>query len=83
MAAHACLKDFKTHSAMVVFLIGQFFFFFFFFISQTDDVIMGTVGDRRLILLLQGDRASKYNPVLEIRSPTDSLHDRIVYRKYY
>lgn len=50
---------------------------------RTDDVIMGTVGDRRLILLLQGDRASKYNPVLEIRSPTDSLHDRIVYRKYY
>ena len=40
---------------------------------------IGAVGDRRLILMLDGDRKSRYSPVLEIRSATDALFDRIVY----
>ena len=44
------------------------------------DVHIGTVGDRRLILMLDGDKYSKPNPVLEIRSATDALYDRIVYK---
>ena len=40
--------------------------------------IMGFVGDKRLILLLDGDRYS-YLPVLEIWSATDALFDKIVY----
>ena len=44
------------------------------------DVYIGTVGDRRLILMLDGDRLSKPAPVLEIRSATDVLYDRIVYK---
>ena len=42
--------------------------------------LMGTVGDRRLILMPSGDGYSKHSPVLEIRSATDALHDRIVYK---
>ena len=41
--------------------------------------VMGFVGDRRLILSLDGDRYS-YLPVLEIRSATDALFDKIVYK---
>ena len=41
--------------------------------------LVGTVGDRRLILLPQGDPASKFNPVLEIRGFTDALYDRVIY----
>ena len=44
------------------------------------DVYIGTVGDRRLILMLDGDRLSKPAPVLEIRSAADVLYDRIVYK---
>ena len=42
--------------------------------------LMGTVGDRRLILMPDGDGFSRHSPVLEIRSATDALHDRIVYK---
>ena len=44
------------------------------------DMHIGTVGDRRFILMLDGDKNSKPNPVLEIRSATDALYDRIVYK---
>ena len=40
------------------------------------DSLIGTVGDRRLILLPSGDG---YSPVLEIRSITNADYDRIVY----
>ena len=47
--------------------------------NRRGHVLIGTVGDRRLILLKQGDPLSKFNPVLEIRGFTDALYDRIVY----
>ena len=43
-------------------------------------VITGTVGDRRIILLPNGDGYSRHSPVLEIRSITDADYDRIVYK---
>ena len=48
--------------------------------KRPGQVIIGTVGDRRLILMMGGDRNSGYLPVLEIRSATDVLFDRIVYK---
>ena len=42
--------------------------------------LIGLVGDRRLILLNNGDKYSRRLPVLEIRSPLDALYDRIVYK---
>ena len=52
---------------------------------------VGMVGDRRIILWLQGDRYSKGKPVLEISSATGDVPDRITYgvgrawymQKYY
>ena len=52
---------------------------------------VGTVGDRIIILWLNGDRRSKGKPVLEISSATGDVPDRITYgvgrawymRKYY
>ena len=48
--------------------------------GRTNTSLIGHVGNTRLILLTQGDRFSKYEPVLEIRSTTESVFDRIVYK---
>ena len=48
--------------------------------GRTQKALIGTVGDRRLILMPKGDKFSRQSPVLEIRSFTDALHDRIVYK---
>ena len=48
--------------------------------ARTQQALVGTVGDRRLILMPKGDKFSRQSPVLEIRSFTDALHDRIVYK---
>ena len=42
--------------------------------------IIGRVGDKQLILRPKGDRLSNHNPVLEIRTATDTAYDRIVYK---
>ena len=47
--------------------------------DSVEDLHMGTVGDRRLILKPYGDRYSRGRPVLEIRSATDSHYIRIDY----
>ena len=47
--------------------------------SRTE-VLVGTVGDRRLILMPNGDRYSRQSSVLEIRSASDAYYDRIVYK---
>ena len=39
-------------------------------------VFFSSVGDRRLILMLDGDRSNKFSPVLEIRSAKDALYDK-------
>ena len=47
-------------------------------------MLTGTVGDRRVILLMEGDRWSKGRPVLEVIDTkiTDGPKiDRIVYKK--
>ena len=47
--------------------------------NRRGHVLVGTVGDRRLILIPQGVPASKFNPVLEIRGFKDALYDRVIY----
>ena len=42
--------------------------------------LLGRVGDRRLILKQSGDLYSRGSPVLEIRSASDAMYDRIVYK---
>ena len=51
----------------------------FNFGSKRSAPLIGTVGDRRLILLPNGDGRSN-SPVLEIRSITNAEYDRIVYK---
>ena len=41
--------------------------------------VIGTIGDRRFILIPNGDPKSKFKPVVEIRTPADTLYDRIIY----
>ena len=48
--------------------------------KRPGQVFIGTAGDRRLILMLGGDKNSGYSPVLEIRTATDHLFDRIIYK---
>ena len=50
------------------------------FSGRARTAYIGTVGDRRFVLLPKGDKWSNHSPVLEIRSFTDDLHDRIVYK---
>ena len=47
---------------------------------DTQQPLIGNVGDKRLILLPNGDGNSGYSPVLEIRSITSAEYDRIVYK---
>ena len=48
--------------------------------NRRGNVLVGTVGDRRLILIMpKVGTASQSNPVLEIRGVTDALYDRIIY----
>ena len=42
--------------------------------------LLGRVGDTRLILWQNGDLYSRGSPVLEIKSASDAMYDRIVYK---
>ena len=51
--------------------------------QRLGEILFGRVGDRRLKLMLDGDkkkRHSRFSPTLEIRSATGDLYDVIVYK---
>ena len=48
--------------------------------SLAQQYLIGDVGDVRLVLWRYGDRFNRGPPVLEIRSASDALYDRIVYK---
>ena len=50
--------------------------------GRSRQALTGTVGDRRLILMPNGDAMSRHSPVLEIKSISSAYthYDRIVYK---